>query len=863
MKRNEVKYEELSPMMQQYLDIKNKHLDELLFYRIGDFYELFFEDGETASRELELTLTGKNAGLKERIPMCGVPFHSVKPYIEKLIDKGYKVAICEQLEDPKSTKGMVKRGVVQVISRGTLTDYEMMKPKDNNYIASILDFGNSYVLTYSDISTGEMNSLTIKRDDITLMNEILNLGVKEVILTDSENSKLINDLKNTYGIEISYSNSYLESDYEYLYKDIKDSKIVMGIKHLLYYLVITNMKDLSHITNVEIVDKDEYLSMDIHTVRNLELFETLRLKERTYSLIWLLDKCKTAMGSRKLKSWLLHPLKDKNELNKRYEKIEKLNTEFIIKEQLREKLYEVYDLERLCGKLNTGSLNARDLLQIKNSLAYIPEIKEYMRELGFNEELDELRDIYELLEKAINPDAPITLKDGALIQNGYNSDLDELRSIRSGGKDFIASFEEKLKNDTGIKNLKVGYNKIFGYYIEVSKGQSKMVQTDFGWERRQTLTNCERFISPELKEKEALILNAEERIIDIEYQLFMEIKETVRKKIFELKRDAEILSELDAILSLAVCAEEYNLVKPVLTDKHEIIIKDGRHPVVEVVSKNGYVANDCIMKENTNTLLITGPNMSGKSTFMRQLAIIILMAQMGSYVPAKEATLPIIDKIFTRIGASDDLVSGESTFMVEMKEACNALLNATKNSLILFDELGRGTATYDGMSLAQAILEYVNKNIGCKTLFSTHYHELTALSKEMGTIKNVHVDAHEENGEVTFLHKVVSGPIDKSYGIHVAKLAHMPEELLKRASEILSVYEAKDTKNKKVEQVSFFDEEEAPKEQKPEVKTEIQYINSEVEEELKNINVDNLRPIDALNSLYKLKEIMDKKESVK
>ncbi len=863
MKRNEVKYEELSPMMQQYLDIKNKHLDELLFYRIGDFYELFFEDGETASRELELTLTGKNAGLKERIPMCGVPFHSVKPYIEKLIDKGYKVAICEQLEDPKSTKGMVKRGVVQVISRGTLTDYEMMKPKDNNYIASILDFGNSYVLTYSDISTGEMNSLTIKRDDITLMNEILNLGVKEVILTDSENSKLINDLKNTYGIEISYSNSYLDSDYEYLYKDIKDSKIIMGIKHLLYYLVITNMKDLSHITNVEIVDKDEYLSMDIHTVRNLELFETLRLKERTYSLIWLLDKCKTAMGSRKLKSWLLHPLKNKTELNKRYEKIEKLNTEFIIKEQLREKLYEVYDLERLCGKLNTGSLNARDLLQIKNSLAYIPEIKGYMKELGFNEELDELRDIYELLEKAINPDAPITLKDGALIQNGYNSDLDELRSIRSGGKDFIASFEEKLKNDTGIKNLKVGYNKIFGYYIEVSKGQSKMVQTDFGWERRQTLTNCERFISPELKEKEALILNAEERIIDIEYQLFMEIKETVRKKIFELKRDAEILSELDAILSLAVCAEEYNLVKPVLTDKHEIIIKDGRHPVVEVVSKNGYVANDCIMKENTNTLLITGPNMSGKSTFMRQLAIIILMAQMGSYVPAKEATLPIIDKIFTRIGASDDLVSGESTFMVEMKEACNALLNATRSSLILFDELGRGTATYDGMSLAQAILEYVNKNIGCKTLFSTHYHELTALSKEMGTIKNVHVDAHEENGEVTFLHKVVSGPIDKSYGIHVAKLAHMPEELLKRASEILSVYEAKDTKNKKVEQVSFFDDEEAPEEQKPEVKTEIQYIKSEVEEELKNINVDNLRPIDALNSLYKLKEIMDKKESVK
>ena len=845
MKRSEINYKDLSPMMQQYCDIKKEHEDELLFYRVGDFYELFFEDGEEASRALELTLTGKNAGLKERVPMCGVPHHSVKPYIEKLIDQGYKVAICEQLEDPKTTKNMVKRGVIQVVSKGTLTDLEMMNPKDSNYIASIIDFGASYVLTYADISTGELNSLELSHNKDELINELLNLNIKEVVLINSDDTTLINIIKNTYSIEISYSKELLEDKkFEYLYNNL-DDKRVNGLKHLLYYLNVTNMKELAHIESVNIINKDKYMQMNVHTIRNLELFETLRLKERTYSLIWLLDKCKTAMGSRKLKSFLLNPLKDIDELNKRYDMIEKLSNEFIIRDELRELLYQVYDIERLCGKLSAGNINARDMLQIKASIKVLPDIISKIKELGFDYKLDDLRNIYELLEKSIYEDAPVTLKDGYLIKEGYNSELDELKSIRSGGKDFIANLENKLKEKTGLKNIKVGYNKVFGYYIEVSKGQTKLVKEEFGWERRQTLTNCERYISPELKTQEAIVLNAEDKIIELEYNLFIEIKEIVKKEIFTLKRNSEVLAELDAIISLAVVSDDLNLVRPNLINENKIEIIEGRHPVIEYVSKN-YVSNDCIMDENTKTLLITGPNMSGKSTYMRQLAIIIIMAQIGSFVPAKEAKLPIIDKIFTRIGASDDLVSGESTFMVEMKEAQNAILNATKNSLILFDELGRGTATYDGMSLAQAILEYVTKNIGCKTLFSTHYHELTSLEQEISEIKNIHVDAKEDNGEVTFLHKVVDGPIDKSYGIHVARLAKMPDELLKRAQKILKVYEAHDTINNKIEEQVSFEFEDSSK------------SNNELIEYINNIDINNLRPIDAINVLDEIKKLNNK-----
>ena len=840
MKRNEVDRTKLSPMMKQYMEIKDQYKEELLFFRLGDFYELFFEDGITASRELELTLTGKSAGLEERVPMCGVPHHSVKGYIEKLVNKGYRVAICEQLEDAKNTKDTVKRGVVDVISKGTITDFELLDEHNNSYIASILEFSDIYIITYADISTGELNSLTIEKKEELLISEILSLGIKEVVLLDNLNVTIVDLLKNKYNIDVVFNENYYSDEIDFL-NNLSDARKKAGVKHLFYYLVVKELKNISIFNECKEIQKLDYLEMDIHTTRNLELFETVRLKDRTYSLIWLLDKCKTAMGSRKLKSYLMHPLKNIDELNNRYNKIEILNNNFILKDELKDLLYEIYDIERLCGKISHGNVNGRDLLQFKNSLKVLPRIKEIIDELGFEERIDTHREIYELLEMSIYENPPIGVKEGFLIKDGYNSELDELKSIRSGGKEFVSSFENKLKDETGIKNLKVGFNKVFGYFIEVTKGQAKEVKENFGWERRQTLTNCERFISPELKEKEALILNAEEKIIELEFNLFTEIKNIIKKEILKIKKTADAVSSIDAILSLSICSEEYNLVRPKLNTEKRLDIIDGRHPVVEIVSKDLYVANDCKMDSNSSTLLITGPNMSGKSTYMRQIAIIILMAQMGSFVPAKSAELPIIDKIFTRIGASDDLVSGESTFMVEMKEARNAIVNATENSLIIFDELGRGTATYDGMSLAQAILEYISDNIKALTLFSTHYHELTSLEKKYKTIKNVHVSAIEEEGKITFLHKIKTGAIDKSYGIHVARLAEMPDKLLDRADEILKEYESgskkKCQKEEKV-QLSFSFEEEK---------------KDDVEEKLEKINPLEMTPIEALNFLYDLK----------
>ena len=843
MNRNDVNREELSPMMKQYMEIKDQHPDELLFYRLGDFYELFFEDGIIASRELELTLTGKNAGLKERVPMCGVPYHSVTPYIEKLVEKGYKIAICEQLEDPKTVKGTVKRGVVEVISKGSVVNLESLNEHDNNYIASVLDLNYLYLITYADISTGELKSLSLTHHKENLINEILHLGIKEVILENNLDAEFIHLLKNTYGIEVSISSEYLTDGYEDLIDSVSDVRVKQGIRHLLYYLVVKELKDLHHISKVEIVNKNDYLEMDIHTVRNLELVETLRLKERTYSLLWLLDKTKTAMGSRKLKAWLLNPLRNKEEILDRYNKIEIFNTNFMQTDELRNLLYQVYDLERLCAKVICGNLNARDLLQIKNSLNVLPRVSDILKEIHLEYTMNTHDELYDLLERSIYENPPISVREGYLIKDGYNKELDELKSIRSGGKDFIAEFEAKLKESTGIKNLKVGFNKVFGYYIEVSKGQVENVSEAWGWERRQTLTNYERYISPELKEKEALILNAEEKIFELEYELFNEIRNRIKDEVLEIKKTADVISEIDALISLSVCSDEYNLVRPTLNDENKIEIIDGRHPVIEKVSKDAYVPNDVLMDSATDVLLITGPNMSGKSTYMRELAIIIIMAQMGSFVPAKSANLPIIDKIFTRIGASDDLVSGESTFMVEMKEAQNALVHATKNSLILFDELGRGTATYDGMSLAEAILEYVAKNIKCKTLFSTHYHELTTLESEFLNVKNVHVAAKEEGNMITFLHKVQNGPADKSYGIHVARLAKMPEDLLERAQEILDSYEKGEKKINKEQdnrQLSMiFDE---PKEDK-------------LREKVKSIDPLHITPMEALNILFELKEL--------
>ncbi len=850
MKRSEVDRSKLSPMMAQYMEIKDEYPEELVFYRLGDFYEMFFDDALIASRELELTLTGRVAGLEERVPMCGVPHNNVKTYIEKLVNKGYRVAICEQLEDPKTTGNrMVKRGIVDVISKGTIADNDLLNERDSSYIASILFFQDIINITILDISTSYLANLSIPNNMDTLLNEILNYNIKEVVLIDNLNTSFIDLLKNTYNIEVTISSEFLKDKYQDFFSTIPDVRVRSGVEHLFYYLSVRQLKDLSCINSIEIIKKNDYVEMDVHTVRNLELVETIRLKERTYSLVWLLDKCKTAMGSRKLKSWILNPLKNKDVIEKRYERIEKLNNEFILKDELRNLLYEVYDIERLSGKVINGSLNARDLLQLKNSLAVLPKIKEINDKLGFDYEIASHSDIYELLDNAISEDPPISVREGYIIKSGFNSELDELRSIRSGGKDFVASFEAKVKEETGIKNLKVGFNKVFGYYIEVPNGSKNQVKDEFNWYRKQTLTNCERYISPELKEKESLILNAEENIIDLEYNLFCDIRNKIKLEVPALNKTADALSELDSILSLAVCSEEYNLVRPVINDNGIINIKDGRHPVVEIVSKEEYVPNDCVMENGINTLLITGPNMSGKSTYMRQLAIIVIMAQIGSFVPASSANLPIIDKIFTRIGASDDLVSGESTFMVEMKEARNAICNATEHSLILFDELGRGTATYDGMSLAQAILEYISENIKSYTLFSTHYHELTRLDKKFKNIKNVHVSAVENGDTITFLHKVKSGAVDKSYGIHVARLAHMPASLLARADEILSEYETNARKKNPEEKVQlsmdFFQETK----------------NSDIiKEKLESIDLMNTTPIQALNYLFELKEEIKKGE---
>ena len=848
MKRSEVDYNKLSPMMQQYIDIKKDYEDVLVFFRLGDFYELFFEDGEIASRELELTLTGKNAGLTERVPMCGVPHHSAKSYIEKLVNKSYKVALVEQLEDPASTKGVVKRGVVQVFSKGTIVDLEYLDSKDSNYIGSILDYNYEYLITYADISTGEINSLSLIHDKEKLINEILNLNLKEILITNDFDISLLNILKNTYNINITISDKLLNDKYTNCYKNINDERIVRGVKHLFYYLSVTELNELDHMNEVKIVKRDDYLNMDVHTIRNLELFETLRLKERQYSLIWLLDKTKTAMGARTLKNMLMHPLKDIKLINERLDIIEKLNNEFLLRENLRNNLYEVYDLERLCGKVICGSLNARDLLQIKKSLHVLPSIIELIDELGLNYSISDHKELYDLLNKSIYEEPPISIKEGYLIKTGFNKELDELKELRSGGKEFISSLENIEREKTGISNLKVGFNKVFGYYIEVSRGKLDKIKEEFGWERRQTLTNAERFITPTLKEKEALVLNAEERIVELEYNLFLEIKNIVKESISELKKTAYILSLLDAYSSLSMVSEEYKLVRPTLVEERKVNIIDGFHPVVEAVSKIEYVKNDIVMDESTNTLLITGPNMSGKSTYMRQFAITIILAQIGSFVPASSATLPIFDSIFTRIGASDDLVGGESTFMVEMLEARNAIVNATSNSLILFDELGRGTATYDGLSIAQSILEYVDSNIKCKTLFSTHYHELTSLESSHKTIKNVHVEAVDNDGIITFLHKVTPGAVDKSYGIHVASLAKMPESVIIRANEILSAYE--NDKNKK----------EVP------IKTEqikfefIDKTENKLKEELNSIDILKITPIDAINILYKLKEISKNEE---
>ena len=829
MKREDVDLNKVTPMMRQYLEIKGANPDIVIFFRLGDFYEMFFEDAINVSRELELTLTGKNAGLEERIPMCGIPHHASNIYIEKLVEKGYKVGICEQLTDPKETKGIVERGLIQIISKGTIINNDSLNELENNYIGSLIKNDN-YILTLSDLSTGEINLYEITDN---VINEILNKNVKELIVTSNVDKNIIEQLKKQYSILITTFDLIEENEeYNYLCEKL-ESKFKLGVNHLLTYFTKTQMRSLSHMQIPKIIENKKVLKMDIHTKRNLELTETLRLKERTYSLLWLLDKTKTAMGSRMLKSFIENPLIDKKEIEKRYDVVDTLNQEFLLKSELQEFLGEVYDLERLAGRISFGNANARDLIQLRSSLKVLPFIKQILEEIKFYKTIKSMDDLYNLLVDSIYDNPPIGLKEGYLIKNGFNSELDELKDIRGNGKDFIARFEAEEREKTGIKNLKVGYNKVFGYYIEVSKGNTNLVKDEYGYERKQTLANCERYISPILKEKEALILNAEEKIIELEYNLFINIRNKVKEYIKDLQDIAKTISEIDVLQSFSEVSERNGYVRPIFKDYLDIT--DSRHPVVENVIESEFVKNDIKMDEKTNILLITGPNMAGKSTYMRQVAITSIMAQIGCFVPASKAIMPIFDAIYTRIGASDDLVSGESTFMVEMLEANRAIKTATKNSLVLFDELGRGTATFDGMALAQSIIEYISKNIGCKTFFSTHYHELTDLDQTLKDLKNIHVSAHEENGNITFLHKIKEGSVDKSYGIYVAKLAGLPESLIARANEILKVYENKEEKREVLIQESL-----------------PLYEPSIIEEELRSINLLNVTPMEAMNILFNL-----------
>ena len=846
MKRSEVDREKLSPMMRHYVELKDKYEDTIILYRLGDFYEMFFEDALVVSHALELTLTGKSAGLEERVPMCGIPHHAADIYIDKLIKSGFKVAICEQLEDPKSAKGIVKRDIVEVISSGTIINANSLNEKENNYIGSLYDFGYGYALTYSDITTGEVYAMLLNSVDIVY--KLLSLEIKEVIVNKEFDRNILSKIKNEK-IPVTIVEDYLDDMYSDIYSGISDERIIKSIKLLLYYLSYEQKRELSHFQRIIIKNEDATLAMDIHTKRNLELTECLRTKERMYSLLWLLDNTKTAMGSRRLKYFILNPLVNMDMINERYNVVSKLLEEFILTDELRRDLYSVYDLERLCGRIAFGSANGKDLLQLKTSLGVLPSIKEKINTIGFYDDIELLSELYNLLDSSINEDAPTGLKEGFLIKSGYSKELDELKSLSKGGKDFISNFEREERERTGIKSLKVGFNKVFGYYIEVSNSYLSMISDDMGYIRKQTLSNCERFINPILKEKEDLILSSEDKIINLEYNLFVEIRDKCRKYIDVLQKDAKVISEIDVLQSFAYVSEKYNYTRPTLNSNNEIRVISSRHPVVERVLRDSeYVPNDIVMDNNTDIILITGPNMAGKSTYMRQLGIIAIMAQIGCFVPASEANLPVFDKIFTRIGASDDLVSGESTFMVEMMEASRAIRGATKNSLILFDELGRGTATYDGMSLAEAILEYIAKRIKCKTLFSTHYHELTDMENNLPNLKNKHVSAIEDGGNITFLHKVKDGSVDKSYGINVAMLAGLPSEVIDRANVILKEYESKNdnscSKSKKKGDNSF----------QYSLPLDFEEKKSEVEEEIKKIDVLNITPMEAINILSKLKD---------
>lgn len=858
MNLKDVDKSEFTPMMQQYIECKENYPDAIVFFRIGDFYEMFFEDAYIASRELEIALTGKDAGYKERVPMCGIPFHAYSGYAEKLISKGYKVAIVEQVEDPSQAKGLVKRDVVRIITPGTITEAGLNE-KENNFLAAIYETDARYTLAYADVSTGQMYLTTIE-DEEALANEILSLHAKEVICLSSLKLKILNTLHDNYQIVISRcDDTSLIDDYKYLIEDLNLEKFkddIPCISILINYISKTQRHNLYHLQPIKFYSSNQVLHLDPFSKRNLELTETLRQNQKSGSLLWLLDKCQTAMGSRKLHTWIDRPLIDRNEIIKRHNYVEALINNYVAKEEIKESLKTVYDLERIIGRISVGNANAKDLVQLRRSLANIPNFKKNVMALGtddaisFANGIDTHEKLYDLLDKALVDDPPLQIKEGGMIKPLYNKDLDELKEISGSSKDWILKFEAQERERTGIKTMHVGYNRVFGYYIEVSKGALQNLTDSDHYERKQTLANAERFITPELKKYEQIVVGSTEKIQKLEYDLFIEIRDVCQGFTKSLQQLADKISTIDCLLAFAEVSVKYNYVRPEMSLKREVNIVEGRHPVIETFLKDEYVKNDVIIN-SYNTILITGPNMSGKSTYMRMLALIVIMAQIGCFVPAKSATLMIFDAIFTRIGASDDLISGQSTFMVEMLEANFAIKNATKDSLILFDELGRGTSTYDGMALAQAIIEYVHEKIGCVMLFSTHYHELVLLDKTLKHLKNVHVDAKESKGGVVFLHKVLDGGADKSYGINVASLAGLPRSLIERSKKILETLEENNsTSGVNLDLFNFDAYEEEPQNQEEEKAYNLKHA-------LEILDIDSLTPREALDWLYKEKNKLD------
>ncbi|MGB9779377.1 DNA mismatch repair protein MutS [Caldanaerobacter sp.] len=854
----------VTPMMEQYLKIKEKYKDAILFFRLGDFYEMFYEDAEIAAKELEIALTGRDAGGEERAPMAGVPYHAADFYIDKLVKKGYKVAICEQLEDPSKAKGLVKRDVVRIYTPGTIINPESMDEKSNNYLVSVYKDKDNYGICAVDVTTGELYATELKncRDGKKIYDEIVKYSPSEIIANEEflKNNKYVkifrnnNSAVNTYKpLELEESIEIIERQFEKKLNELNlenKNSLIHSLGALLSYLMELQKTTLKHINKLTLYQADSYMGLDSTAIRNLEILESNRNKSKKGSLLGVLDRTVTPMGGRLLKKWLEEPLIDKEEIQKRLDAVEELFNNYKDRMELKELLNKVYDLERLASKIVYQSATPKDFISIKLSLEKLPEIKNILSRFssGLLKEiyykLDVLQDVYELIDRSIKDDPSNQLKEGNIIKDGYNEMVDKLRKASTEGKNWIANLEAEEREKTGIKNLRIGYNKVFGYYIEVTK--SNIPQVPERYIRKQTLANAERYVTPELKEIEETILGAEEKLIELEYELFNEIREKVELQIVRIQNTAKYIAIIDVLIAFAEVSEINKYIKPIIDYEDRIIIKEGRHPVVETISEEGFVANDIDIGPENPIMIITGPNMAGKSTYMRQIALIVLMAQIGCFVPASYAKIGIVDKIFTRVGASDDIFAGQSTFMVEMSEVANILSSATSKSLIILDEVGRGTSTYDGMSIAQAVIEYIHEKIGAKTLFATHYHELTKLEGKLKGVRNFNVSVEERKDDIIFLHKIVPGGSDKSYGIQVSKLAGLPYSIIERAKEILETLERdRSVKNDMEEAIPRF------------AFTQIDIFSSAKDaliNEIATCDPDNMTPLEALTYLYKLKE---------